>query len=312
MDNSLLLVVRNESLDDFRKIARRIRKIDPSIDVLIFGNEINPYQIPDHFLKQPLLTIYLVNPPPEDFKPQAGLLAVKSIGKIKEYEHFKAHNIPCLPIEEFKWGMVLDESIYGDWVVLKPQHIQSTGQDINMVPTAMIPKITLDDFPDNHLIRQDSYFVQKFVRTGARPTHYRANIFLDTVVYSRSNTHRLNYPEYQSDLKILLSQTVASNDHHNREAKLEIDNEMNVFALNVAKTFPSNPFFGVDMIRDDETKEIYVLEVNLGGNIWHFSSEISKKAGFITSDVRKPMILQYNAWDRSAEALVRKTHELAK
>jgi hypothetical protein len=117
-NRSLLLVVRPESIDDFREIARRIRKIDPTIDVLIFGNGVDPTKIPSHFLSQPLLSIYLVNPPPDDCVPQSGQLAVKRLNKIQEYEHFKKHNIPSLPIEEFNWGMTLDESIYGDWAVL--------------------------------------------------------------------------------------------------------------------------------------------------------------------------------------------------
>ena len=312
IDRSLLLVVRHESIDDFREIARRVRKIDPSIDVLIFPEDVNPNQIPSHFLKQPLLAIYLVNPPPDDFVPQSAQLAVKHLNKIEEYEHFLKNDIPCLPIEEFKWGMTLDESKYGEWVVLKPQHLQSTGQDINMVPTKMISGLKLDDFPENHLIRTDSYYVQKFIKTGEKPTHYRATVFLDTVLYSRLNTHHLEYPELTSNITTLLSRTVASNDHHHREAILTIDDEFNNFALTVTKTFPNQPLFGVDMIRDPITNKIYVLETNMGGNVWHFSSVISREAGFISSDVKKPMVLQYNAWDRAAEVLVKKTHELAK
>jgi hypothetical protein len=89
IDRSLLLVVRSESINDFREIARRVRKIDSAIDVLIFGDTVDTTKIPSHFLKQPLLSIYLVNLPPEDFVPQSGQLAVKPLNKLQEYEHFK-------------------------------------------------------------------------------------------------------------------------------------------------------------------------------------------------------------------------------
>jgi hypothetical protein len=96
--------------------------------------------MPSHFLNQPTLTMYLVNPPlitrPND-------LAVKHLSKIDEYAHFKQHNIPCLPIEKFAWGMTLDESIYGDWVVIKPENINSSGKDINMIPTKAISKFKI-------------------------------------------------------------------------------------------------------------------------------------------------------------------------
>jgi hypothetical protein len=56
--------------------------------------------------------------------------------------------------------MELDSDIYGDWVVLKPQNITSTCKEVNMVPTRMIPLLTRDDFPEEHLVHRDSYLVQ--------------------------------------------------------------------------------------------------------------------------------------------------------
>ena len=154
--------MREESLGDFEAIARRVRQIDPSIRVLLCPENIDPSAIPKGFLDLPLLLIYLCNPPPDTFKPTAGQLAVKSFTKIEQYEHFKKHHISFLPIEEFLWGMKLDPSIYGEWVALKPQTRQSTGKDINMLPTRLISTLTLDDFPKEHLIHQDKYYVQNF------------------------------------------------------------------------------------------------------------------------------------------------------
>jgi hypothetical protein len=55
--------------------------------------------------------------------------------------------------------------------------------------------------------------------------------------------------------------------------------EVNTFALDVAKTFLDCPLFGIDVIRDNETHKLYVLEASIGGNTWHFSSEIAKRDG---------------------------------
>ena len=323
IDRSLLLVIRSESIDNFREIARRVRKIDPAIDVLIFGDTVDPTKIPSHFLKQPLLSIYLVNPPPEDFVPQSGQLAVKDLNKLKEYEHFKKHNIPCLPIEEFKWGMTLDESIYGDWVVLKPQHIQSTGRDINMIPTKLIPTLKLDDFPEDHLIREDSYYVQKFIQTGDRPTHYRVLVFCGQVLYIIKVTAKIEFPKSLDDTKVLLRSSVASNVKSNklREVSMSKDQEIFDFALKVAATQSYLPLFGFDILRNEQNGELLCLEQNSGGNVWHFSSNISRETGMDLPSIqraseliddKKSKINQYGAWDRAAKGLIRKVYEFAK
>ncbi len=307
---TLIVVYRKESAQDFEEIARRIRKIDPTIAVYMVAHILTSKMVPPYLLDLPLLVIYLVNPPVTNFSV-AKKLAVEEMGKIDEYEHFKKHTIPCLPIERFKWGMVLDPKVYGDWVVLKPEHITSTGNDVNMVPTKLIPSLKIEDFSADHLINKDNYLVQKFIKTGECPTHYRVLVFLGEILYSATSVQKSAYPKQEDNIKELLKSSVASNLTGHRTATLDIDNKMSELALNVAKAFPDNPLLGIDIIKDEKSAALYVLEVNLGGNTWAFSSEV---AGMLREALggRKAMVLQYNAWDRAAEALVRKTHELAR
>jgi hypothetical protein len=311
---ALIVVHREESAEDFREIAMRIKKLDPTICGAMAPEYISEEMLPAHFLTLPLLVVYLVNPPASNNDQgvirNASNLAVESLNKIQEYEHFKKHNIPCLPIENFRWGMELDPAIYGDWVVLKPANIQSTGQDINMVPTSLIPKLTLSDFPDEHLIRKDDYLVQRLVRTGVNPIHYRVSIFLGSVLYSLKCDLNLPYPDINSTLKQLLATTVASNFRAHRTLELHKNDDVNKLALLVADSLSDIPLLGVDIIKDAVTGEYFVIETNSGGNTWHFSSDIgaSARAGIGGRDA---MVNQYNAWDVAAEALVREMHELA-
>ena len=127
--------------------------------------------------------------------------------------------------ERFKWGMGLDPKIYGDWVVIKPEHIQSTGKDLNMVLTKYIPNLKPSDFPKDHLIHQDSYFVQKFVKTGNYPRHYRATVFLNKVICSMEVVKNSAYPEQYEPINKLLESSVASNLTDHRSIKLVIDVE---------------------------------------------------------------------------------------
>jgi hypothetical protein len=305
----LIVVYRKESAQDFIDIARRIRKIDPTIALLMIPNSLDPKNLPPIFYTLPTLIIYLVNPPDFEFT-KIKKLAVKSIGKLDEYEHFKKHGIACLPIQQFKWGMELDQEDYGDWVVLKPENVTSTGMDINMVPTKMITLLTKEDFPENHLVHQDSYLVQRLVNTGINPNHYRVCVFLGSVLYSTRSELNLPYPNNDAPLNQLLATTVASNLQPQRKIELHINDDVIKLALFVADSLRDIPLLGVDIIRDASTGEYYVIETNSGGNTWHFSSEIGSGMR-VDIGGKSRLVGQYNSWDRAAEALVRKTQELA-
>ena len=321
IQKSVIIVCRSESIDDFHQIARRAHRLDPSITVIPIAEHLHSSLIPKPLLNLPMLVIFLVNPPDKEFHV-AGKMAVKHITKLEEYEHFKKHNIPCLPIEDFTWGMTLDKSIYGDWVVLKPQTIQSTGKDVNMVPTDLIPTLTLEDFPDDHLIRRDQYYVQKFVKTGEKPSHYRVLVFCGEVLYIRKVTSLLGFPNPQGNIKTFLTSSIASNvPDEIREFSMPLDQKIFDFALHVAKTQPNLPLFGFDILKNKEIDELICLEQNTGGNVWHFSSNLSRRTGANLSSItraasliddKKVKINQYGAWDRAAEGLIRKTHMLAK
>lgn len=302
---AVIVVHREESTEDFKQIARRMHKLDPSIGVAMLPSYVTSKMVPPEFLHVPLLVVYLVNPPPQSFSV-AAKLAVEPVDKIEEYDHFKKHDLPCLPIQRFEWGMELDPELYGDLVVLKPEYRNSTGKDINMLPTCLISSIKPSDFPHDHFIHTDTYLVQKFVKTGEYPTHDRVLVFLDEILYSRRSMSAIPYPAPNADVQELLRTTVATNTQ-DKMTEFCVDAEVNELALRVAKTFPDRPLFGLDIIREESTGWLYVLEANLGGNTWHFSSKLAHR----TSALRKALILQYNAWDRAAAALVRKTRELA-
>lgn len=308
---AVIVVHRPESARDFLEIKRRVHKLDPSIGVSMVPDYVTSKMVPPEFLQVPLLVVYLVNPPPTNFT-KAAKVAVRATGKIEEYECFLSRGLPCLPIQRFEWGMELDPDVYGDWVVLKPESIQSTGRDVNLVPTLLVPKVRIEDFPEDHLIRKDSYLIQRFVKSGEHPDHYRVMVFLDEILYSKRSISNISYPPTTANLSEFLSTTVASNSS-DRVVDYYKDDEVNELALRVARSFPENPLFGIDILREEGTGRLYVLEVNLGGNVWHFSSKLSvDRRGHLTAAQRKAFLEQYNAWDRAAEALIRKTHELAK
>jgi glutathione synthase/RimK-type ligase-like ATP-grasp enzyme len=70
--------------------------------------------------------------------------------------------------------------------------------------------------------------------------------------------------------------------------------------------FRNARFLGVDVVRDAETRKLYIMEVNPAGATWHFSS-ISAK-GYPAEHVRN-LYAQFGALDKVAQLLIEKTRE---
>ena len=94
---ALIVVHREESADDFREIAMRIKKLDPTICGAMAPEYISEEMLPPHFLALPLLVVYLVNPPASNAEQgiicNATNLTVENLNKIQEYDHFKKHKL---------------------------------------------------------------------------------------------------------------------------------------------------------------------------------------------------------------------------
>jgi len=62
----------------------------------------------------------------------------------------------------------------------------------------------------------------------------------------------------------------------NRERILIRDADVLAMARAAHKAFPEIPLIGCDIIREAGSDRLYVLEVNPGGNTWHFSSNSAR------------------------------------
>ena len=80
---------------------------------------------------------------------------------------------------------------------------------------------------------------------------------------------------------------------------------MLALARRVAAGFPEIPCLGQDILCQTGTGELYILEVNPGGAVWHFSSDFTRRRGDLTYDAAR--YAQFNALDVVADQLIVKT-----
>jgi len=98
---------------------------------------------------------------------------------------------------------------------------------------------------------------------------------------------------------------IASNNKQMGGRIRSICNDAEIIALGerVHQAFPECSVLGVDIIRDSQTGQLYVLEVNPYGAVWHLSSPLART--FSPDHVRE-LYAQFNALDRVADLLIQK------
>jgi hypothetical protein len=87
--------------------------------------------------------------------------------------------------------------------------------------------------------------------------------------------------------------------------------DVHEFARKIASAFPAVPLLGCDIVKDIHTGELHALEVNAGGDVWHFSSPFLAEIRAKHPNIEKSMKAQYGAFDVAAKALIRATRQMA-
>jgi hypothetical protein len=111
---------------------------------------------------------------------------------------------------------------------------------------------------------------------------------------------------------VIASNAVAETVRSIRVIETESDPAVVVFARRVSAAFPDVPLLGIDILRRHGDGELFALEVNAGGNVWHFSSPTwaANRAAFPA--VVEDMYNQFNALDTAARTLIAVTRARAR
>ena len=184
-----------------------------------------------------------------------------------------------------------------------------------LVRTSWLGQIELNRIPLGHTLATIPYLLQQFIDTGANAISYRVLSLLGQVLMCRSTsrTKLTTYPESLDEIFLNHSFTsnLAPGEQTINERKLELveDQEILELSKDAFNAHPDLPLQGIDFVRDAKSGKLYVLENNSGGNVWAFSR---KGSATLQAIGRKALVTQFMAFDRAAEILAKKTHELAR
>ena len=247
------------------------------------------------------------------FNPVRGpLLIGRRIEKLDQSEALKRAGISVPPVRQFEPGMKLDPDFWGGYVLLKPAPLEASshGEGIQLFRSSRLEKMKLDDFPAQHPIHKYPMMVQKFIDTGVYPCKYRALMLCGEPIYIQHSTLNTPRPDLGASDEVLAGAIVATGGGDRTYRHLDYP-DVSVFAKRMAAVFPDVPLLGCDVIKDINSGELYGIEVNPNGNLWHFSSPMWAKVRKLFPDVVKAMHSQFGAFDSAAGALIQATRQRA-
>jgi hypothetical protein len=311
----LLVLVMNPAraeFDDFLEISREIQRLAPSIAIHILTSLDKPEAVPAHKWKWPALTIGIGTGLGNFIPARGGIMQAQTVKKLDQFERFKSLGIATPVTARLDEKQDYPEEVWGEFVVLKtlPLKLTSGGEDIRMMRTRRLARLCATGEIWSVLGNRTPRLVQAFVDTGRTPTSWRILTLLGRPLHCVKNMCPVLRPELDADDGEIESSIVATN-HHNLPQPFvgsdmrsqEFEPEILEFAKRVSQAYPRIPLQGIDAVRDVNTGKLYALEINGGGNTWHFSSPRAAKsrAEGLTREIR---ISQFNAWKVAAEALI--------
>jgi hypothetical protein len=322
---NLILVHRGIGYErDFSDIMDRIDAIDPSIAVFSLPAQLKT-KLPTAEWRFPTLTVSLIS---RFMLPvrRGPVLRNVPANKFEQQQAFRNKGIPTPPAMSFAFGKPLDPIMFGEFVVLKPSDLNKTshGDSVFLFRRKRLAALSHKDLPEGHPLngKPGNYIVQRFIDTGPQPCHYRVQLLFGEVLYCWKQTlNGVRPPLDASDAEI--ESAIVASQGGERNFVLSAEEDVLALGARVYEAFPNTPLLGVDIVREQPSGRLFVLECNPGGNTWHFSSSMGKTCRAVLGGApersakeadaagRLALINQFGAFDRAAQVLARKTAELA-
>lgn len=301
-----LILISNPSCNerwDFELVARYVREGSPEVHATVLDDRTVDWSAPAAELDRPTLTF---SPAPlRAFRPPRG--PVFQGLPLSKHEEYAALDRAGVPVP--RWALLTrtsapDLSAFGPYVVVKPDR-GGRGADVKIKRKGRVrwsrPKTTLAAAAGR---AECDWIVQEFVYSGPHPVSYRvASLFgeplwswkveADPARRALENRHDFRGGEDGGGMSIVSS---------GRGCRFSLVRDEEVWALArlAHRAFPDIGLIGVDILRDADTGQLFVIEVNAIGLTWHLSSSVGRR---IQQDFGFDLDAHFDARRRAARIL---------
>ena len=293
---------------DLHTIAAHLRDMAPNIATYIVSNVSPSSAVRKKAAELPSLVFSPVRL--KAFAPLRGkVYQGQAIPKLEQLRRLAAAGVPVPKTAIITPDLALDPAEWGAFVIVKPTYLagSSRGKGIKMMRTERVRYVPLADYPPDHPGRYGPMVVQEFIDTGARIAAYRVLTLFGEPLYcqfNRSETARpdLGASDEEIENAVMATQTL------DKDKRFVIDEEAIALARAAHAAIPETPLKGCDILKDERTGKLYVLELNPGGNVWHFSSEYLAKVRAANGPAFEAQRLkQFDALRTAARLLAKRT-----
>lgn len=300
-----------QARDDFEKIVARIEALDKSIKAFIATNGEDNTELNERIGTQPTLIFSPVEI--QKFKPARGrIYQGGTIDKIAQYQRLLALGLPTPKTKLLTKGDVFTEREWGAYLVLKPfsPKLQSNGVGTYRIATK---RLTFD-LNINRMFEQYNVeggtLVQEYVNTGPQLEYHRVLTLFGEPLYSLRNHLAapidLETSQFPTGTTAIATQSYSAEQ---LDATMNADSRYLDLARSTYAAFPNRALQAIDILRSQDSDRLYVLEMNLGGNTWHFSSGMIDDR--VTSrqmreEFRQRKLKQFGAFDVVAKTLAKR------
>jgi hypothetical protein len=253
---------------DFLEIAGWISALDPETVVHVVPDVAgadNTSELPD------IPTVTVSPAPLRRLRPRRGpVFQGQHVSKSNEYRALQAAGVP-VP----RWTRLLPNRApklegFPPYVLTKPD-FGAQGADVRIERRDAVqwtPPRTARSL--NFGGPFNPRLVQEFVYTGPWPRSHRVVTLFGSVLWADRTEASHDRPPLR-DRNAFHGQSVVSSG---RGCTFTLDDDPEVVALGerAHAAFPRVPLLGVDIVRDADTRELYVIEANSLGLTWHFST----------------------------------------
>lgn len=313
----LVITPGRQDFDDFHEIAKEILRQARDINVHIVTPKDRYDVIPNQKWKMPTLTISFSSIG-NFLSPRGRIIESRGIGKLDQYARFRSLGISSPHTERFVFGRHYDEREWGEFCVLKPLPLGRTSKGTaKLIRTRRLEEIQLSDFASDHFLKSAPALVQQFIDTGKKPAYHRVMTLFGKPLLWWRGFSPIERPDLTADDAQIESaviepkhETIKNNYAVKDRRDLHIAPEFFDFAERMHSAFPNIPLQGSDILKEGKTGKLYAIEINGGGNVWHFSSSIFERSRNQMGG-RDALIKHFDPWPKAAQVLIEKTREFA-
>ena len=314
----IMFIERRFDIGDVAEIGTLVMKKAPDIMVSVVSPDYSAGKISRNVWQRPTLTVSLVGKPAGFIPLRGPLLYNQPLSKFEQYRRMMLAGLNMPHTAGFQFGERYHEDEWSEFVVLKPANLKMTshGKDVRLMRTHRLDQISRQGPKGPESAGLKDTIVQQFIDSGPLASFWRPMTFFGRTLYcmklwSPIPRSELTAPDDEIEAAIIEPKQaeVVTKFKVKEMRALEHDSEILEFAKKVHDTVPTYPLLGCDIIREISSEKLFLIEMNAGGNVWHFSSR--RAARGLASITREDRINQYGAWDIAANMLISKTRELA-